>query len=61
MAGPAVWAPYCGIAPDPGGWLVRWNGDPVVIGLILLAAVVIARAAGGGRWRPQEIAGTPGS
>ena len=37
MAGPVVWTPYCGIAPEPAEWLVRWNGDPILIGLILLA------------------------
>jgi putative membrane protein len=34
-----VWLPYCGPAPAPGDW--RWNLDPVLLGLLLLAAGLI--------------------
>ena len=40
MGRSAPWHPYCGAAPDPAGWLARWNLDPwlivpVVIGYLL--------------------------
>jgi putative membrane protein len=56
MAGPVVWTPYCGIAPEPAEWLVRWNGDPILIGLILLAGIVAVRRAGDGRQRSLALA-----
>ncbi|MGA0544093.1 cytochrome c oxidase assembly protein [Brevundimonas sp. VNH65] len=34
--GAPFWSPYCGPAPDPGEW--RWNFDPVLLGLFVLAA-----------------------
>ncbi|MBY8823502.1 cytochrome c oxidase assembly protein [Sphingomonas colocasiae] len=34
------WTPYCGGAPDPEGWLTQWNGDPVLISAMLLAALL---------------------
>lgn len=36
-----AWIPYCGAAPSPGDWLVRWNGDPLLL-LALFAAGVWA-------------------
>lgn len=35
------WTPYCGPAPDPAEVLGRWNGDP------LLLALLVAATAGG--------------
>lgn len=35
------WTPYCGPAPDPAEVLGRWNGDP------LLLAVLVAATVGG--------------
>lgn len=40
-----IWTPYCGAAPDPGIWLTRWNGDPVLISILLLAALLGWRKA----------------
>jgi putative membrane protein len=37
------WRSYCGAAPEAGDWLGRWNGDPVLIVLLLVAAVVAMR------------------
>ncbi len=37
---PEIWIPYCGAAPGAGEW--RWNLDPVLIGLIMLAAGMVA-------------------
>lgn len=31
MGRSALWHPYCGEAPDPAGWLARWNFDPWLI------------------------------
>jgi len=33
------WLPYCGQAPDPGALLARWNFDPVLIAVIVLATL----------------------
>lgn len=38
------WAPYCGTAPDPAGWLERWNFDPILILGIATFAVLLWRA-----------------
>ncbi len=34
---------YCGSAPGPMDWAGRWNGDPVVIALLLLGCVAMLR------------------
>ena len=39
-AGANVWTPYCGPAPAGGEW--RWNLDPVLLGLLLAASLVVA-------------------
>lgn len=36
-----LWTPYCGPAPDPAEVLGRWNGDPILL------AVLVAATAGG--------------
>jgi putative membrane protein len=41
---PQTWIPYCGVAPNPGEWLVRWNLDPVLL-IALGAAALLGRAA----------------
>lgn len=37
-----VWVPYCGAAPDPGEWLSRWNFDPVVVAVLVMALLYCA-------------------
>lgn len=39
------WIPYCGEAPGPEVWLSRWNFDPVLCGLLALAAWALWRPA----------------
>lgn len=34
-----LWIPYCGVGPAPDAWM-RWNLDPVLLGMLALAAVV---------------------
>lgn len=34
------WEPYCGPAPAGGDW--RWNLDPVLLGMLALATVIVA-------------------
>lgn len=34
-----LWEPYCGPAPAPGDW--RWNLDPVLLGVLAAATIVI--------------------
>lgn len=41
------WIPYCGAAPGPAEWLLRWNFDP----LLLLVFALIGFAA----WRRADI------
>lgn len=42
MPDDVLWSPYCGAAPAPTEWLLRWNFDPVVLlALGLLAAVAL--------------------
>lgn len=36
----AIWTPYCGVAPQSGDW--RWNLDPVLLVILMGAAVLIA-------------------
>lgn len=40
--GERVWVPYCGAAPEPGEWLARWNFDPPLVVLLLLASLLCA-------------------
>ncbi|MBB5710958.1 cytochrome c oxidase assembly protein [Sphingomonas xinjiangensis] len=47
---PAIWTPYCGVAPGPGDLLARWNFDPLV--LLTLAAATAAFL----RWAPADTA-----
>jgi putative membrane protein len=49
MAPPTIWTPYCGGAPLPAELLARWNLDPLLIAVLLLAT-----AAG---WRARDVAG----
>lgn len=44
MPDPQIWIPYCGVAPDPSEWLVRWNLHPVLL-LAMGAAALLGRAA----------------
>lgn len=44
MPDPQTWIPYCGVAPNPGEWLARWNLDPALL-LALGAAALLGRAA----------------
>lgn len=39
-----TWLPYCGAAPTPGEWLMRWNLDPVLL-VALGAAALLGRHA----------------
>lgn len=34
-----IWLPYCGAAPLPEEWLMRWNLDPVLIAALAGAAI----------------------
>ncbi|MEN2747638.1 cytochrome c oxidase assembly protein [Sphingomonas sp. T9W2] len=43
------WRSYCGSAPVAGDWLARWNGDPLLITLLLAALVLAARLPVGRR------------
>ncbi|ONF95695.1 cytochrome c oxidase assembly protein [Sphingomonas jeddahensis] len=38
MNSAATWLPYCGVAPAPDGLMARWNGDPILIVALILAA-----------------------
>lgn len=42
------WMPYCGAAPVPGELAGRWNLDPVVLGLLVIAALFTWRRAAPG-------------
>ncbi len=35
------WLPYCGPGSTPDDWIMRWNLDPVLLGLLAIAAVVV--------------------
>lgn len=39
------WIPYCGAAPLPGDWFGRWNGDPLLLLALAIAAVAASRRA----------------
>ena len=43
----AIWTPYCGVAPQSGDW--RWNLDPVLLVILMGAAVLIAMRLEGRR------------
>ena len=45
-AGP-IWTPYCGPAPEAGDW--RWNLDPILLGVMLIAAFLVATRLEGRR------------
>lgn len=36
VPGIPTWQPYCGDAPSPVGWLLHWNFDPLLIGIMAL-------------------------
>ena len=46
MTGPPIqyWLPYCGAAPLPAEWLARWNLDPVLLAVLLGAALAVRLA-----------------
>ena len=50
-----LWVPYCGAAPDPAGWLVRWNFDPV---MLLIVGAGLVTCAGDRRQKPPRLAAT---
>lgn len=41
------WAPYCGAAPLPGEWLMRWNLDPVLLLCLAFGIFASFRMTGG--------------
>lgn len=43
------WQSYCGSAPVAGDWLGRWNDDPILIALLLVAAALAMRLPVGRR------------
>lgn len=47
--GDRAWIPYCGAAPEPSEWLARWNFDPVVLALLVGAALYGAMSPASGR------------
>lgn len=38
MNGTTAWTPYCGAAPVPDTLIGRWNDDPLIIGLLVVAS-----------------------
>lgn len=36
-----IWVPYCGAAPTPGDWIVRWNFDPVLLAGLGAVAILL--------------------
>ena len=50
--GQGGWIPYCGAAPSPDGWLLRWNFDPLL--LAGLAAAALAWHWAGGAKEPAR-------
>lgn len=38
-----VWVPYCGVAPLPGDWLLRWNLDPWLIAVLAAGLLLSGR------------------
>lgn len=60
MATPADFIPYCGAPPDPAQLWSRWNLDPVLIGVLVLAALAYGlglRRNPVGAWRPAAFSG----
>ena len=43
------WAPYCGIAPLPEDWLMRWNLDPWLLAVLALTLAFSGRMPAGSR------------
>lgn len=37
------WTPYCGAAPAPAEWAMRWNLDPLLLAALALAAFAFIR------------------
>lgn len=48
------WVPYCGEAPGPEVWLSRWNLDPVLGAILLLAALALWRMPVGSDVAPRR-------
>ena len=46
------WLPYCGKAPDPGGWLTNWNFAPELVACLLVVV-------GGAYWQRESLRATP--
>ena len=46
------WLPYCGKAPDPGGWLTNWNLAPELVACLLVVV-------GGAYWQRESLRTTP--
>lgn len=58
MATSLAWIPYCGAAPAPAEALARWNGDPVLLTVGVLAGYALVRAYGRDReFRPWLVGG----
>lgn len=51
-----MWLPYCGAAPQPDGWLARWNDDPVLLAALAGVALVLWRTADGPSGRQRALA-----
>ena len=51
-----AWLPYCGIAPLPDTLAVRWNGDPILLAALLLAALAFYRRPGASASQRQAFA-----
>lgn len=41
------WIPYCGAAPEPTDWLLRWNLDPLLLAGLTVSALLL--------WRSSEV------
>lgn len=51
----SIWIPYCGAAPLPAEWWLRWNFDPML--LVALAALALLWFKFGPNTRPARRAG----
>ena len=54
------WLPYCGVAPGPDIWLSRWNFDPVLWALLLLA-LALWRPLSGNNLTPRQLVSLRGT
>lgn len=49
-----IWNPYCGIAPAPAEWWLRWNFDPALLFALCMATVLWLGFVRGGAGAAQQ-------